>query len=117
MSAYGPIGYYTDCDTAVCEVHFDRSEWEGFEDWDEPLAIFASDESDTPTHCAVCEDLIPHALTPEGYAYVEEYLEHASTHDGRRAIVRQWVEEYLEDEEALERVKDWPLEDEFTPAV
>lgn len=116
---YEPVGYYLDCDTAVCEDCFDPVAWEGFEDWDEPLTIFDSDEADTPTHCAECESLIEHALTSDGYAYVREaYLRALLVEDGRKCIVRAWVEAYLiEDEDALEAVEDWELVDAYSPAA
>ena len=34
---YEPVGFYADCDTAVCADCFDPTEWGGFEDWDKPL--------------------------------------------------------------------------------
>lgn len=48
-------------------------------------------ESDTPTHCAVCEALIPHRLTREGYAYVAEALALGS---GRPDILAAWRAAY-----------------------
>src|SRR5213595_2157138 len=98
---YGPIGFYVDCDSAVCSdcMREEVSEettlspksvylytatgkaWEGFESWEEPLAIFTDTESDTPTHCSVCESLIEHALTGEGYAYVTEAIIRELAHD------------------------------------
>lgn len=116
---YGPIGFYADCDDAYCVACFDPDAWEGFEDWSEPLPIFAQDEADGPTHCARCEDLIPHALTLDGYADVRAaYLRALLVEDGRRCIVRAWVEEYMQDDEdALEAVEDWPLTDAYSPQL
>ena len=51
----------------------------------------ASGASDTPTHCVVCEALIPHPLTREGYAYVAEALLIGS---GRPEILEAWRREY-----------------------
>lgn len=95
---YGPIGYYVTCDDALCAdcapagfAESDYSEWEGFDGWSEPIAIFPSTESDTPTHCAECEALIPHDLTPDGLAYVAERL---AADDGRPEIHAMWAEAY-----------------------
>jgi hypothetical protein len=111
---YEPIGFYVDCDAAECAYCHEPESWKGFESWTEPLAIFADSEADTPTHCAVCEELIPHALTPDGYAYVRESLIEAQRDSrGRQCIVRQWVEEYLDEES--EAVADWPERDAYSP--
>jgi hypothetical protein len=110
------LGYYVDCDTAHCADCVDLEGWEGFEDWDEPLAISAWDESDTPTHCAICESLIPHGLTSDGLAYVAEHFDRAVAVDGgRRCIVRAWVETYAEDPEARATVEGWPTSDDYSP--
>lgn len=86
-----PIGYYVTCDDAVCAEDFDPATWEGFEDWDEPLAIFADTESDTPTHCVACRDLIPHALTSDGYIYVWDALNEGT---GIESVLDAWADEY-----------------------
>ena len=113
---YGPIGYYLNADDAVCAEHYEPENWEGFEGWDEPLAIFEHDEADSPTHCTVCEDVIEHSLTSEGYDYVREALDRAVAGDGRRCIVRAWVETYLADDEAaISAVADWPERDDYSP--
>ena len=99
-----PIGYYLTCDDAVCDDCFDPGSWEGFEDWDEPLAIFADTESDTPTHCVRCHALIPHELTTEGYRYVREAVAEGSNRLGmserdyryRQSILDAWAEEYAD---------------------
>jgi len=121
---YEPIGFYANCDDAYCPSCFEEAfgvngeRWPGFESWDEPLPIFSDTEADTPTHCAACEELIPHALTTDGYAYVDEaYREVADGVGGRRCIVRAWVLEYSEDEDALGAVESWPEADEYTPVL
>ena len=58
------VGYYLNCDDVVCVDSRSRDEWEGFEEWDEPLPIFSHTESDSPTHCGVCEILLRHNLRP-----------------------------------------------------
>lgn len=87
----GAIGAYVTCDDAECADCHDPDAWAGFEDWVEPIHIFAGTEADAPTHCTVCEALIPHALTEEGLAYVAEML---ADDGGRPEIEAQWVEEY-----------------------
>lgn len=84
---YGPIGYYINCDDALCgdcyhdvyglEPQRAVAAWRRlarFEDWDAPIAITPDDESDTPTLCSECSELIPHALTYDGYEYVREAI-------------------------------------------
>ena len=114
---FGPIGYYLDCDTAVCDECFDPDQWQGFEDCSEPLPISEDDEADTPTHCARCEELIAHALTPDGIAYVEEAYARASVGDGRKCIVKQWVLEYLDKPGWADVVAHWPNADAYSPMV
>lgn len=58
--------------------------------------IFRDSESDAPTHCALCESLIPHALTPDGIEYVREAVRSLRDGDGRAETVRQWRDRYLE---------------------
>ena len=89
-----PVGFYVDCDTAVHAECYDLETWNGFEDWTEPLAISDTSESDTPTHCAVCGDLIDHALTGDGYAYVLDALR-AGT--GNPEVLTQWTQRYCGD--------------------
>lgn len=85
------LGVYVDCDTAVCADCHDPSTWEGFEDWDEPLAIFPDSEADTPNHCAQCHALIPHALTGDGLAYVADALRERT---GSESVLDAWAAEY-----------------------
>jgi hypothetical protein len=98
MTAYGPIGFYVDCDMALCPDHFTEPAEPfvtGEITRDDPLAIFPDTESDTPTHCAECEALIPHALTPEGYEYVSEAVaQYRDFGIGRGEIVEQWAAQY-----------------------
>lgn len=79
-----PVGYYVDCDTAYCEDCVPGD----VEDHD---PIWSWSESDTPTHCAKCESLIPHTLTSDGLEYVAEHYRD----DPESPIVAQWVAEYL----------------------
>lgn len=58
---------------------------------DESEPVFHDSESDTPTHCAFCESLIPHRLTPDGREYVAEALHVGS---GRADILAAWSEAY-----------------------
>jgi len=102
MSRYGwPEGFYITCDDAVCTEHAPSDEeWSaagGFEDWTEPLAIFADDESDSPTHCAECGVLIPHALTPEGFRAVAEAIAESLAAGERNPVTDQWRHEYGDD--------------------
>jgi hypothetical protein len=64
---------------------------QGFESWDEPIAIFAWSEADVPTHCRICGVLIPHALTEDGHAYVRDRIERR---EGRADALNQWAVEY-----------------------
>ena len=60
------------------------------------VPIFAcGHEADTPSHCAQCEALIPHDLTPDGLEYVREAVEGLTVGQGSADIVRQWQEFYL----------------------
>jgi hypothetical protein len=103
-SSYGvAIGYYTDCDSAVCRdcaprgfEAGDYSEWPGFEGWEEPSAIFNDTESDTPTHCVKCQAVIRHDLTVDGTTYVTdaiaEFISDGSSHDAD--CMAQWWDAY-----------------------
>lgn len=121
---YGqPIGYYIASQgeltgDAICDRHVTEEE----ERDGEPITHDM--EADTPTHCLVCEDLIPHALTSDGFEYVGEYMANAFAGDGRPTIIRQWVIEYGADvpdayfRDAVRNVvEDWPLSDALTPTV
>lgn len=96
------IGHYVTCDEAGCDACFEDGggleQWKkdgGFEGWDEPAVIFDDTESDHPTHCHKCGDLIPHALTSEGYKYVAEaMLDFYRTGQGTASVLRAWLGEY-----------------------
>lgn len=48
-------------------------------------------ESDSPHHCAKCNEFLENPLTSEGYAYVEEAAEERP----RKWPVTEWVKYYL----------------------
>ena len=58
--------------------------------------IFHDMEADTPTHCSMCEALIPHTLTTDGMEYVRE----AILSGGRPEILAQWIMEYIPEHNA-----------------
>lgn len=102
---YGvPLGWYVDCDSAVCRncaptgfADGDFSEWRGFEGWEEPAAICYDDESDSVTHCRECGAVIAHNLTAEGTSYVlsaitEFISEGAASHNPD--VMAQWWDAY-----------------------
>jgi hypothetical protein len=102
-SGYGlAIGYYTDCDTAICRdcapagfASGDYSQWAGFEGWESPSAIFMDSESDSPTQCAKCEAVICHDLTPDGAEYVIEAIGEFITGNGHTPdVMAQWWDAY-----------------------
>ena len=86
-----PIGFYVNSDDAQCADCHDPGEWSGFEDWQEPSAIFDGTIGDAPTHCIDCGSLIPHGLTADGYGYVAERL---ARRDGRPDILDKWAQTY-----------------------
>lgn len=53
--------------------------------------IFHDTESDTPTHCAECSELIPHALTRDGLEYVADAVTFGG---GDPDVLRAWLNEY-----------------------
>ena len=80
-----------------------QEHWDGFEAWDEPQVILSDEESDTPTHCVECHELIPHALTSQGYEYVREHIINKLLdgdpiqHPDGLKVVRSWWERYGDD--------------------
>ncbi len=97
------IGYYVDCDTAVCAddapagfVSGDYSEWPGFEGWESPAAIFMDSESDSVTHCGTCGRVIRHDLTTEGSESITDSLGRYLD-GGHLGAVAQWMEAYGDD--------------------
>jgi hypothetical protein len=119
------LGYYVNCDEALCVSCFQRTyvferggegdSWDvavavwraegGFEDWDEPAALLSDEEQDTPTHCTECKELIPHALTSDGYTYVvdavrahiEEFVHELVAPNAHSVkVVHAWVEQYAD---------------------
>lgn len=99
---YERIGYYLNPDDAVCTddapagfADDNFSSWSGFRGWESPAVIFDHEESDSPTHCSVCGTLIPHALTPDGYASIMETItSDLADGTGRPEIYGQWWDEY-----------------------
>lgn len=108
------LGYYLNCDDAFCVDH-------------KPATIYAEIVSgpdgaaDSPTHCTVCEVLIPHLLTSEGLEYVRDaycsaaarMLRRDPVSGGRAPIVRAWVLQYLPSQAHI--VADWPTRDQWSP--
>lgn len=95
--SYNATGYWVTCDEALCSDCFNDPdyEWPGFESWQKPLTITSEQESDTPTHCSECKELIGHDLTTDGYTYVESAIEGCIMHGhGDAEIVKLWLEEY-----------------------
>lgn len=78
------------------QVRVPRMEADTAPDREGDTPIFRDSEADTPTHCALCAALIPHALTPDGIEYVREAVAALEAGDGRREIVGQWRDRYLE---------------------
>ena len=91
------LGFYVDCDTAVCADCFDRGGAEarrGYEWSDDPVAIMSDAESDTPTHCTFCGDLVEHALTSDGYTYVLDAMCEEIKEGKAQGIVSLWAAAY-----------------------
>lgn len=84
---YEPLGYYTDCDTAVCQDCATE------EDAKDPYAVISyfAEPVDCPCHCAVCGELVDTGLTAEGKKYVREAL---LADDGAPAVLEQWLNAY-----------------------
>lgn len=98
--SYDAIGYWVTCDEALCASCFGEDDyiWPGFESWDKPLTITGEDESDTPTHCDRCKDLIEHGLTKDGFIYVESAIEALILdNNGEAEVVRAWWQHYKDD--------------------
>jgi hypothetical protein len=57
-------------------------------DDDETGAVFGDSETDSPTHCDACGELVPEALTAEGVGYVAESLRAAREERIRGAACR-----------------------------
>lgn len=120
-SRYGvAIGYYVNCDDAVCAddapAGFDAgdySQWEGFDGWEEPAVIFMDTESDTPTHCVKCGRVIRHDLTADGIRYVADAIVEQIT-DGSHTgeVIAQWWDAYQDamDESDLRGIVERALE-------
>lgn len=106
------IGYYVDCDSAVCAEDVpaswasgDYAGWEGFEGWKSPQAIFMDSASDTPTHCAKCGRVIAHDLTSDGWQYLADALAEYLSGQRETGALVQWMDAY-EDVELPEAYMD-----------
>jgi|SRR5581483_7724006 len=96
------MGYYVDCDSAVCRdcapagfAGGDYSQWEGFEGWESPIAIFMDGESDSPTHCCKCSAVIAHDLTIDGAVYVRDAIAEFISGNGHAPdVMAQWWDAY-----------------------
>ncbi len=93
MNASDTIGYVDTEDQNIFCVQHGRQL--GVE-----VAIFATDESDTPWHCEyneddgnTCDAIIPVRLTDDGVEYVREAL---LDNQGRPEILAEWQEQYKE---------------------
>ena len=99
------LGYYVDCDTALCldDLPGPASDWAagnytgwaGFKGWESPGAIFNDSASDSVTHCGTCGRVLAHDLTAEGSASITESLERALDGNPGSAI-GQWMDAYGE---------------------
>jgi hypothetical protein len=101
------LGYYVDCDTALCLdclpgpagkwAAGDYVGWPGFESWESPAAIFMDSESDSVTHCGACGRVLRHDLTTEGYASITDSLERALESGDIGSAIEQWMDAYGDD--------------------
>ena len=87
--AYEASMYCTDCITAVVpNPNADDSD---------ASPVFADSETDSPSHCTTCGELIEENLTTEGYAYVaEEVWDHVLSggKTGSADVLRTWMDYY-----------------------
>ena len=101
--ASGLLGFYITCDDAVCLdcIELDSAGnvvgWEGFEDWTEPIAIWAALETDVPFHCSKCDVLIPVTLTADGGAFVADAILYALEKGEVNPTVVRWAQAYGDD--------------------
>lgn len=102
---YGiPMGWYVDCDSAVCRncvpkgfASGDFREWGGFESWEEPLPICFDDESDSVTHCRECGAVIAHDLTIDGTQIVlDTIMEFICDGSHNAEVMAQWWDAYAD---------------------
>lgn len=103
MSGYGEvIGYYVGEDMfgPYCPNCYAATMTPDGEPRESDTPIFAcGHEADTPSHCGLCEALIPHDLTPDGVEYVRDAVRRLQAGEGREEIVRQWQDYYLRGED------------------
>ncbi len=115
MNAMDVIGYM-DAGCTLCADCGSDDEREGM------TAVFCTDETDSPSHCDRCEDLIHESLTTDGErgvcASVQAALEGRG---GRKCILRQWIAAYsylFDDRPALKTLaRSWPATDEYSPKM
>jgi hypothetical protein len=82
MAWHDPIGYVVDA-SIFCPACARRT--------DSP--IFEGSETDRPSHCEECEELIPESLTGDGVRYVLDALDDVRNgRGGRLEIVAAWAE-------------------------
>lgn len=97
----GVIGYYVGPDMfgpfcPDCYVKVINPDG-GERELDTPIFAIGH-EADTPSHCSVCDALIPHELTPDGIEYVREAVRDAAENPDdtwRAGIAGQWRDYYL----------------------
>jgi hypothetical protein len=67
--------------------------------------IFGDSETDSFSHCADCEELIPETLTSDGWKDVEERFErYLWQRAGRPEILKQWAEHVSPGDEETKRL-------------
>lgn len=106
-SQYGvPMGWYTDCDSAICRncapkgfARGDFRKWGGFEGWESPIAVCFDDERDSVTQCRACEAVIAHDLTVDGTIYVLRAITEFIASGGTvptADVMAQWWDAYCD---------------------
>ena len=83
-SCYEVIGYVVEECTLICADCLEPGESD-----DSP--IFGDTETDCPSHCERCGELIPETLTTDGCEYVREAVWEGT---GVREVLEVWVSEF-----------------------
>lgn len=87
MNAFDVIGYIVDGEYRCPSCNYDA----------DGQPIFADSDTDSFSHCATCEELIPEVLTETGVEYTISHMEQFLTRrEGRPEILRQWAEHMKE---------------------